>query len=168
MHSKIQRWRENKSCVRRMDDVPQSWHNRIAIVSRSGKYISWLSEQWISSEILETISVHLFLFHSSVLEPNLHLSVCKTEHSWQLQTLLFVYVHIEKEFSFKFSDLIFRIWAPLFSGLCCTYKKKRNLITLQLIWTLQRQMFLQMALKVRVNPTLRILMPNLFSHKTLV
>lgn len=142
LHSKIQGWRENKSCVRRMDDVPQSWQ----IVFRSG-HLSWLSEQWISSEILETISVQLFLFHPSVLEPNLHLSVCKTEHSWQLQTFLFVYVHIEKEFSFKFSDLVFRIRASLFSGLCCTYKKKRNLIISQWIGTLTQ---LQMELKVRV------------------
>lgn len=82
--------------------------------------ILWLSEQWISSEILETISVELFLFHPSVLEPNLDLSVCKTEHSGQMKTFLFVYVHIEKEFSFKFSDLVFWIRTSLFSGLCCT------------------------------------------------
>lgn len=100
-----------------MVDVPQAWQNSLGLLKRP---ISWLSEQWVSSEILESISVQLFLFHPAVLEPNLHLSVCKTEHSWQLQAFLFVYVHIEKEFSFKFSDLVFGIRASLLSGLCRT------------------------------------------------
>lgn len=63
---------------------------------------------------MEPISVQFLFFHPSILEPDFNLPVSKVEHSGQLQSFLFVYVHVEEKLPFQFSYLIFGIGTPLF------------------------------------------------------
>lgn len=78
--------------------------------------ISRSLEQRVGCIILQPVSVQLLLLHAAVLKPDLDLAVGEVEHPRQLQPLLLVNVHAEKEFSLKFSDLIFGIRASLLAG----------------------------------------------------
>lgn len=77
-------------------------------------FLFLFSKQGIPSKILESISVQFLFFHPSILEPDFNLPVSEVEHSGQLQSFLFVYVHVEEKLPFQFSYLIFGIGTPLF------------------------------------------------------
>ena len=88
-----------------------------------------LSKYGVSSEILQTVSVQFLFFHPAILEPDFDLPVSKVEHPRELESFLFVYVHVKEKLAFQFADLVLGVGTALFPrplGGHCKLKRPRG------------------------------------------
>lgn len=85
-----------------------------------------LSKQGISSEILQTVSVQFLFLHPAILEPDFDLPVSEVEHPRELESFLFVYVHVKEKLAFQFADLVLGVGTALFPGPLGGYCKAKR------------------------------------------
>lgn len=85
-----------------------------------------LSKQGVSSEILQTVSVQFLFLHPAILEPDFDLPVSEVEHPRELESFLFVYVHVKEKLAFQFADLVLGVGTALFPGPLGGYCKAKR------------------------------------------